>query len=315
MMLASAAFAVGSICVERAARPPNKSNGSGSFDWNDVVIGDDVACGVDKCYLASKTGATGYLVSEKLDKVGESWSFANCLKQRYGLKHFLLAPQQKVRVSDEVAARLTSMHVTRNSSAKTLTHAFRLYGHHSMAVQKVRAAPAGVINIGCTRRKRRFTAAALPDSRGAARDKAAFRRRLNASLQASLAAISHEPCLLRDFQVFLTEEGHLIHVDLDRCYERASLTLFGWNGTKTKPASQKTDDAINKAELDAWRVRSCLLGLWAWLTGEASSLNGTALGRAEANTITNFWRHAKEEAARSVRLHPLPVLRLPTTEH
>ena len=282
MMLASAAFAVGSICVERAARP---QNGSWSFDWNDVVIGDDATCGVFKCYLASKTGATGYLVSRRdLNKAshthsaGDAWSFASCLRQRYGLKHFYLAPQRKVRVSKEVAARLTSMHVTRNSSAPgayhssagTTAHAFQLTGHHVLVVQKVRAAPARAFTIGCSHRKRPFAAAALPDFWGAVRDKAAFGRRLNASLQASLAAMSHEPCLLGDFHAFVTQEGHIIHMDLDRCYD--ALT-FRRNGTLSTH-SRRTDDWL-KAELEG-QVRWCLLGLWAWLTtGEASSLNDT----------------------------------------
>ena len=299
MMLASAAFAVGSICVERAARPPNKSNGSGSFDWNDVVIGDDVACGVDKCYLASKTGATGYLVSEKLDKVGESWSFANCLKQRYGLKHFLLAPQRYVPVSEEVRARLKSMHVTRNSSSKNSTSAFRLHhGHHSLAVQKVQAAPASAIPVACSRLKRRYTAASLPAFRGAARDNATFRRLLNASLRASLAAIWNEPCLLWDFQAFLTHEGHIIHMDVDRCYDKATLHR---NGTLSMIV-WKTDHALKAGYFG--KVRSCLLGLWAWLTGEVSSLHGTAPEPAAAHDIKRFWEKAEEEAARSVRLHP-----------
>ena len=299
MMLASAAFAVGSICVERAVRPPN---GSGSFDWNDVVIGDDAACGVDKCYFASKTGATGYLVSEKLDKVGESWSFASCLKQRYGLKHFLLAPQRYVRVSEKVRARLTPMHVTRNSSNKTTTSAFHLHhGHHSLAVQKAQAAPASAIPIACSRLKRRFTAASLPAFREAVRDDATFRRLLNASLRASLAAIWNEPCLLWDFQAFLTQEGHIIHIDVDRCYDKA---ILNQNGTLSM-IWWKTDHALKAGYFG--HVRSCLLGLWAWLTGEVPSPHGTAPEPAAAHGIKRFWEKAEEEAARSVRL--LPFLR------
>ena len=314
MMLASAAFAVGSIYVERAARP---QNGSWSFDWNDVVIGDDATCGVFKCYLASKTGATGYLVSRRdLNKAshthsaGDAWSFASCLRQRYGLKHFYLAPQRKVRVSKEVAARLTSMHVTRNSSNKTTTSAFHLHhGHHSLAVQKVQAAPASAIPIACSRLKRRFTAASLPAFREAVRDDATFRRLLNASLRASLAAIWNEPCLLWDFQAFLTQEGHIIHMDVDRCYDKATLNQ---NGTLSM-IWWKTDHALKAGYFG--HVRSCLLGLWAWLTGEVPSLHGTAPEPAAAHGIKRFWEKAEEEAARSVRL--LPFLRpspAPTAE-
>ena len=165
MLLALAAFAAQPTCRDLAQQQPRRARPaatSGSI-WDDMLMppGRPSVCGKFKCYFPSVgTPGTGYLVTRH-EMVGDAWYFANCLQQRYGVRHFVAAPAVVAEATDEMLSRLSKMHLVREGTRKSST---RLNSSRSgfqrggtMWVQKVRQAPARKLFAACQCHKRNAT--------------------------------------------------------------------------------------------------------------------------------------------------------------
>ena len=198
MLLALAAFAAQPTCRDLAQQQPRRARPaatSGSI-WDDMLMppGRHDMCGMSKCYFRSaRTPDTGYLVT-RYATAGDAWYFANCLQQRYGVRHFVAAPTVVAKATDEMLSRLAKMHLvrhgTRNGTSTTLgSSSSVIQSGSTMWVQKVRQAPAPKLFAACRCHKRRRIVKALPDFCAAVTDKEKFRRRVSESVQARAALV------------------------------------------------------------------------------------------------------------------------------
>ena len=193
-------------------------------------------CGESKCFVPAKTNGTGesssasqsaighgFLISPDADRKprwDRAWILANNLSAR-GASHVLLSPPLDVHVSNASRAALNRTSLNWEVSAAPISHRFS--NCDRILVQKARDCqyPQCVL-LGCIPKKLRFFRERLPGfldrlgpaSRGALLS--ALGRNLNAT---RTLLIDEEPCLRPDFQAFLTRDGRLLHVDLDRCFE------------------------------------------------------------------------------------------------
>ena len=197
MLLALAAFAAQPRCSDLALQQTRRAQPAATSGaiWDDMLMppGRHDVCGKYKCYFPSVgTPGTGYLVSRH-EMAGDAWYFANCLQQRYGVRHFVAAPAVVAKATGEMLSRLAKMHPLQEGTNSTST-AFGSSGSEirsgsTLWVQKVRQAPARKLFVGCMRSKKNRTAWGLLDFCAAVTDKEKFRRRVSESVQARAALI------------------------------------------------------------------------------------------------------------------------------
>ena len=200
--------------------PPTRS----TFAWNSIEAGSQATCGFKKCYVesAAKNG-TGYLISIDADSghgpLSWPWLYASCLTKRYGFKHFLLGPQESVKVSMPLASRLKSLHGSKyvyDNPGKRGALGELQSSPSAVRVQPVRTAPRGLL-VGCLMRKWNHKQTRLRSFMGAMNSTTLAR--LRSSLESTRRHLQSEPCLLRDFQVFMSDGGDIFHIDVDRSWK------------------------------------------------------------------------------------------------
>ena len=229
VQLAALALAAGDSCRESAfeklasmtndARSPPESSYVSSLE--NIQPGSSATCGATKCYVPSATkDRTGYLLyryhsNKTYTHPPVSWMYASCLASRYGIKHLLLAPEERVEVSTQMMSRLSSMdrtHYKPKLRTEALAH---LHARKQMVVQKVRTfAPSGLL-VGCFGAKGQNTRASLPAFARTATSAHAVSH-LNASLESTRLVLLNEGCLTGDVQFIVSTDGDVIHIDLDR---------------------------------------------------------------------------------------------------
>ena len=221
-------------------------------------------CGGEKCYfpsfshcLISDEGASkgrcianvGYLISAESSYQNlpnhTVWLYASCLAARYGVKHFLLGPEERVVIPKQAAVFLqgTRFHrythkggavdasdVVENAPHRTsvllgekLTQDFAKHSLHHVMVYRLQEAPSGVI-FRCTQVHQQERKTWGPFLASVEMDKALFVSTLSRQLSATYRMLSNEFCLIRDFQVVINREGYIHHLDLDRCFTTNSRT-------------------------------------------------------------------------------------------
>jgi len=200
---------------------------------DDLILTNKVPCGKEKCFFVSTTGAhEGYLVarsgrdfshSEKYDRLVEGWELATRLQQQYNIKHFLLAPPEIIPVSDHLAALINKnlWYETQDlpvdeipTSRKKHKPRFAIDSH--TYVQKVQVAPTPNLLLACAHSNRPHFERHLDNFLVGVNNK--FARNLSKNLAQTKKLLQQEPCLVKDFQVILDQQGNIFHLDFDRCF-------------------------------------------------------------------------------------------------
>ena len=160
-----------------------------------------------------------------------TWTFAQELQERFGVKHTLLGPPHLATLPEAQATRLSSNltfsfsdltnHVT-NGRGVHVAYPPAYPSGEEVTVQAVRAcAWPSCILVGCGSEK-------LPGfEKGALLEGFISRSSTNATKLVQglkqnfalvAAAVKAHPCLKRDFQVFIRSDGGVLSIDLDRCF-------------------------------------------------------------------------------------------------
>ena len=201
-----------------------------SFRRKNLDVSKRVPCGANKCFFRLNTDPNvGYLVqpevfrydkgktpSQLFQTLEVSWEFAEQLRRDYNVTHFLLEPPSKVRTSKRLASTLNSNIWSEAHGTKFDTDRFPKGSN--VFVQKVRLAPEPNLIVGCTATKRAQFQRNVDEFLNQVKDKDSFSRRFSNNLSLTRMLLKKEVCLFKDFQVMLDTEGHLYHLDFDRCF-------------------------------------------------------------------------------------------------
>jgi hypothetical protein len=195
-------------------RPSRESQPA--FSWEDINTGSNATCGMTKCYFPSATAnCTGYLISgNDAHDPPLSWLYARCLASRYGIKHLLRAPEERINVSTQMAYYLGSVHRAHYNLHLTTKALLGVHSGDQLLVQKVKTAPPGLL-VGCVGNKWHNALAALASFASTVTSAHAVGH-LNASLESTRQLLLKERCLTGDLQFIISSGGDVIHIDLDR---------------------------------------------------------------------------------------------------
>ena len=187
-----------------------------AFSWEDIRTGSNATCGKAKCYFPSASAnCKGYLISGNDTSLPPlSWLHARCLANRYGLKHLLRAPEERIDVSTQMAYYLGSVHKAHYNLHRTTRALLGVHSGDQLTVQKVQTAPPGLL-VGCVGHKLHSSLDALASFASTVTSAHAVGH-LNASLESTRQLLLNEHCLTADLQFIISSDGDVIHIDLDR---------------------------------------------------------------------------------------------------
>ena len=176
----------------------------------------------------------------------KTWELAKDLHTRYGANHLLLGPPRRIALGSSDAALLNAHlwhHVHhRNVSAR--------YAEGNVLVQPVRSCPpSSCLLMGCGHGPKAHKAHAFARELAAfldhVHDKEKFIHTLEQNVRSANAMLRVTPCLHIDFQAFVRNDGHIFHLDLDRCDPAARDPSRAANPVGI--ASAWTDDCLDNA--------------------------------------------------------------------
>lgn len=184
-------------------------------------------CGAKKCLFRLKADERiGYLaassrVPKLLSGMEESYSFnLEVIEKKYGMKTVLLSPPHKV-VVDDAFIEWASSNITRGYVGQKELPRFNT---KTLVVQPVEIVQESEsLLFGCE--GPRFLSGVnlleklfnIENTRG--KDLGAIAHTIAAEFGKLYPLMEDHPCLYDDFQIFLTQEGRLVHLDVDRCFD------------------------------------------------------------------------------------------------
>ncbi len=193
-------------------------------------------CGWRKCLFPLKTDPRiGYLVQRGSDAKARSKAFSvskNIIEEKYGMNHIYLAPPKIMSVSLDFR-KWMEMNMTSYPPGKYLPEFTK---QPEVTVQAVAIVPEEDSIMLGVKGPRRYT--------GLKRMEEMFTPRNNESwnitdveivvkrdFESLYRLVEDEkddklPCLCADFQIFLLRSGHLVHLDVERCFEMPDLMGF-----------------------------------------------------------------------------------------
>ena len=197
-------------------------------ETHDFDLSTRASCGASKCFLASASNSSlGYLVvddaamsQEKnmsvFDAMSIAWKTANMIQEKYGAKHYLLQPPQKIVVTDQLAIQLhnlvyqPALEGTKRAKQQSL---FR--NSTSIIVQKVLKAPSPILVLGCAWENKELTKRDVINFAPLILDKPSFNQRFGDEIKRVQTILNDNLKLSIDFQAIVDLEGNLFHIDLD----------------------------------------------------------------------------------------------------
>ena len=228
------------------------------FSWGALNVTNATTCGGDKCYFQGEREGEGWLVGGRSYLIQQSrgWAFAEELRKDFGVDHLLRgAPFLSTlpyKQAKYLNARLntSSLHrqkrpLWRVSGMKRKYGAKQYYLAGPHPVQAVRSCswPECMV-LKCTHLIRRHgpneligrvgpaglsdpaqidnTAQAIEAFVASAPNKTKLRLGLQRNFALVTAMVKVHPCLKRDFQVCLRNDGTVLNIDLDRCKRNTS---------------------------------------------------------------------------------------------
>ena len=164
----------------------------------------------------------------------KTWKLAKDLHTRYGANHLLLGPPRRIALGNSDAALLNAhlWFFVRHMNVSTR------YAEGNVLVQPVRSCPPSSCLITKCGDGNKAFALMLAAFLEHVHDKATFMHALEQSVRSVNAMVRATPCLQRDFQVFVRNDGQILHLDLDRCF---SSDMINWT------AAFWTDDCLGNA--------------------------------------------------------------------
>ena len=248
-----------------------------TFQLKNLDISKRVPCGANKCFFRLKTNVNvGYLVQpdvfrydthtspDQLFKTLEvSWEFAEQLRRKHGIKHFLLEAPTKINVNERLAKQLNS---NIWSEARGVQYDTDRFPEGSTAfIQKVRLAPEPNLIIGCTASKRDQFKRNADTFLAEVSDKEAFARHFAENMKLTRSLLDSEPCLFKDFQILLHTNGEVFHLDFDRC--------FSSRGAENKRIERKSRVHRCLRELD--NVENQIMQILSGKSGEITTTSSS----------------------------------------
>ena len=204
-----------------------------SFRPENLAMSKRVPCGKEKCvYRSISDDQVGYLVSLSSRKKNSSrdcktlelgWQFAEQLRRKYNIEHFLLAPPGNVTVSQDLASRL-NRNLWSEKRRTRPREATRYPEGSSVCVQKVKLAPKVNLLIGSRKSKLDVFEEVVDDFLSFVKHKESFLRRFKSSLASLRKLLHNEQCLVNDFQALVDTRGDFYHLDFDRCFHPENVT-------------------------------------------------------------------------------------------
>ena len=194
-------------------------------------------CGYRKCLFPLKTDPRiGYLVERGDDAEARSYAFTvskNIIEEKYGMNHIYLAPPKIMSISLDFRKWMEA-DMMNYPSGKYLPNFTR---EPEVTVQAVAIVPEqDSIMLGLKGPRRTnglkgieemFTPRSNDESWNITDVEVVVKREF-ASLYRLVEDEQDDklPCLCADFQIFLLRSGHLVHLDVERCFEMPDLMEF-----------------------------------------------------------------------------------------
>jgi lipopolysaccharide biosynthesis glycosyltransferase len=210
------------------------------FQPDNLVLAERVPCGAQKCFYQLKSDPqAGYLVAlsaaprilKKMgteanwfDALNDSWTYAERLRRKYHITHFLLAPPTNLTITKGLAKQL-------NGNLWNAGHGRVYDGRYdegnverytegsTVFVQKVATAPEPNLLLGIQLEKYRTFKRQFNGFLKHVKDKRSFARRFSKGLADTRKMLRKEPCLIYDFQLLVDKKGYVYHLDFDRCFQ------------------------------------------------------------------------------------------------
>jgi len=229
-------------------------------------------CGLRKCAFRSKANpqSIGYLLStnEYSDAI-KTVTYANRLTKEFGIRHTYLAEPQSTAVNSNNAnsnAPFLCNNVNddpRNhqplgedfanelNNARSPNPYLKTFkAHHHLVLQPISIYPSGSVLFKCSTK---ILKKAQKEVKGWPRFVSTtafehFEAKLRSDLDTTLQLLQSKlgKCLHNDFQLVMDTEGGILHIDLDRCFERQNKKDKANNHKCTQKLVDFVDSLIDK---------------------------------------------------------------------
>ena len=212
------------------------------FSWDALNVTNATTCGGDKCYFQGEREGEGWLACWRrspLMQQSKAWAFAEELRVDFGVNYLLRRSPFLATLSDQQAEHLNAKINISLDRRKHPPYRFRrkdgaklIYAVGKHPVQAVRSCswPECMV-LKCTHIIRRhgpnnltrlvgpksLTAGAIEGFVAHAPNRTKLRLGMQRNFALVTAMIKAHPCLKRDFQVCVRNNGAVLNIDLDRC--------------------------------------------------------------------------------------------------
>jgi len=239
----------------------DKLRNSDAFHPDNLDSVKYVPCGQYKCFFRAKSNdSIGYLVApserkkdthyEWFSTLKSGWNLSQQLQEEYDIEHFLLEPPEKIKITKELDKRLNK-HLFNEMKGRLIRGKnVKKYSRGSTAfVQKVKTAPKNSIVIGCADSKMDAFKKNINNFVKNIKYTESFAQNFKQGLATAKNILEKEPCLVKDFQVFVDEKGHIFHLDFDRCFvPDDSGAKYEISKEETKACLQSLDEIDRRLE-------------------------------------------------------------------
>ena len=209
-------------------------------------------CGYRKCLFPLKTDPRiGYLVkgdSEAEHIINAYATSKNIIEDKYGMEHIYLAPPKTMSVSLDFRKWMDTDKIASNAGQP---HFPRFTEESELVIQAVAIVPEeDSIMLGIKGPRRRNGLNGIEEMFTPRHNELWNITKVETAVKHDFAALyslvedendDKLPCLCADFQIFLLRSGHLVHLDVERCFE-----MPGLMGKRCVPKLQELESLVLK---------------------------------------------------------------------
>jgi hypothetical protein len=217
---------------DKPAKPTSSGISPDAFHSDNLGWPERVPCGKNKCLYRLKTDPQiGYLVvpwrarpsgrRDRYTALNLGWLLAQELQKEYDIRHLYLAPPENATVTEELEEHL-NYNLWSEQYQQMLSGKMRqsklFHNGSKVHAQKVQLAPRRHLMMGCVESKAFAFLNNLPNFLSFVEDKGKFLSHIQQHLVTARVIMDNHPCMVKDFQVMITTEGDVYHLDFDRCF-------------------------------------------------------------------------------------------------